>query len=1057
MIPKVLLFALRNRRKNLKKSHLKMVCSTIFLLFFLQTFAIGQTIQISGVVKDASGAELPGASVIVKGTTVGTITDIDGAFSLNIEDPNAVLQFTYIGYEKQEVNIGNRRVFDIILEDDAQQLDEVVVVGYGTVRKRDVTGAITSISSEDIEKRMVTDVFQALQGAAPGVQITSGSGQPGESSSIRIRGTSTFSNEGVNPLYIVDGAPLDNIDAINPSDIESLEVLKDAASAAIYGSRSANGVIIITTKQGRQGKPVIGVKYDRSWGNLAHYMPQANSYERKIYDLKRREFFLENRPGNANESIQILNDSLNVFFNVDNDYQRMAFQTAQKDQIDLSLGGGSNNLKYFVNTGYYSETGIIPNTGFDRLTTRVNSDYRPTTWLNIGTRASLSYSKKKGIDEGGFLNSILTRRPYFSLYHPDGSIVGIFNGQKSPIAMPEFTTNFTDYYRMNFFQFLEVDVIKNLQFRTNFSVSYVSNKRKELIPSILFDEWQKNNQGSSYNYLNWNWMSENYFTYKNTFADNHNFTVMAGGSVQKWGFEQETLVGLNASTDAIYTMNAFVSNLDLSRTGSWANGHALASVFTRATYDYKGKYLFNATYRADGSSRFAKNNKWGGFPSVSGGWRFSDENFMEGTRSFLDDGKVRLSYGITGNEQIGNYEHLLSYRTSTIYDGVGGVTPARLGIDDLAWEQTSQFNAGIDLSFLKSRITVTADYYDKYTSDLLAAFQVPKEWGYSVVMRNIGAVRNTGVELALDADIIRGDDFRWNASFNISKNDNTIEKLSEGKAYLQSGLWWLEEGGKIGDFYGFKAIDVFAYNESNAFTDDWTQLTPVFENGAFAHRYLLNGEEYNGNVNQKTLPNGQPFRGGDMNWEESSLHRDGVINEEDRMILGNAQPDFTGGFNSEFSYKNVSLFLSFYYAIGGDIYNYARQDRNAFRFTGTTPEPEVIENMWVRQGDEALYPRPFNDDFDNARLGQGNSLYLEDGSFLRLRNVRVSYAMPESVTQRIKAKGMGVYVYVNNALTWTKYKGYDPEFSSNSVLELGRDNNRYPRKREIGFGVNVNF
>lgn len=1056
MNSKTLLLSLRNRIKEKKKHLYVMFLLAFSLMFLINTKSFAQT-KLEGVVKDASGVTLPGVAIKIKGTTIGTVTDVSGNFSLNISNGNQILQVSYIGFLSQEITVGNNRKLNITLQEDSKQLQEIVVVGYGTMKKRDVTGAITSVSSEEIEKRMPSNVFQALQGSVPGVQIISGSGQPGESSSIQIRGTSTFSSEGANPLYIVDGAPLDNIDAINPRDIESIEILKDAASAAIYGSRSANGVIIISTKQGKLGKPNIDVKYDHSWGNLAHTMPQANSRERKMYDLKRREFFLENRPANANESLQILNDSLNVFFNVDNDYQKLAFQTGKKDQIDLSLGGGSGNLKYFVNTGYYKETGIIPNTGFDRFTTRINSDYRPNKNLNLGTRVSLSYSKKKGIDEGGFLNSILTRRPYFSLYHPDESIVGIFNGQKSPIALPKFTTDFTDFYKMNFFQFLELNLVKNLKFRTNLNAGYNSNKRTTFIPSIIFDEWQKNNQGSSNNYLNWNLMSENYLTYSNVFNKKHNFSAMAGVSAQKWGFEQESLSGINSSTDVIYTMNAFAANLDLSKTGTWASAHSLASAFTRVTYDYMGKYLFNAVYRMDGSSRFAKNNKWGGFPSASAGWRFTDEDFMKETRSFFDEGKIRVSYGITGNEQIGNYEHLLSYSTSTIYDGMGGVTPARLGIDNLAWEQTSQFNTGLDLSLFKKRVSITADYYNKYTKDLLAVFQVPKEWGYSSVMRNIGEVQNEGIEFAISSDLIKTKNFTWNAAFNIAKNNNSIKKLSEGKPYLQGGLWWMEEGGKIGDFYGYKAINIFPYNESNAFTNDGQQLTPVFSNNIFTNQYQLNGENYNGTVNQKKLPDGRPFRGGDINWEESGSAKDWIIDDKDRMVLGNAQPDFTGGFNSQFSYKNLSLFIAVYFSVGGDIYNYANQDRNAFRFTGNTPAPEVIDNIWIKQGDIALYPRPFNDDFDNAKLGQGNSMYLEDGSYMRLRNIRLSYTLPEKFSKSIKSKNVGLYAYVNNALTFTNYSGYDPEFTSYSVLELGRDTNRYPRKREVGFGINVNF
>ncbi len=683
--------------------------------------------KVFGVIVDEEGEPLIGVTVRIKGTGKGTITNFDGEFSLEDDNRKTPLLFSYIGKEDIEKLPVYGKSMKLVMRDSqvGKKLDEVIVVGYGTMKKRDVTGSISSISSKEIENKMATNVYEALQGSTAGVQVVSGSGQPGESSTIKVRGTSTFSSEGVSPLYIVDGAPMESIDDINPSDIVSVEVLKDAASAAIYGSRSANGVIIVTTRGGQEGKPEINVKYYHSWGKLSHKIPQANRADRLFYDQARRNYFLTYGGGNPDQSMDILQDPYNYFFNVDNDYLDMITQVGNKDEVDVSIGGGSKALKYFVNTAYYNERGIIDNTGYQRFSTRVNADYSPSKWLSMGSRMSLSYSKKEGVNEGQLLSSVLSRRPYFNTTYSDGSIVGVFNGQKNPVALINYTTDFTNSYKANFYQYFNFKFNKHLSFRTNINANFYLDKRKKLIPSLITDEWQKSNNGYSYNYLNWNWMNENYFTYTRNWGAHH-FTGMAGMSVQKWYYENENIAGMNASTDYIYTLNAFAANLDLSATGSVETRHSLASFYTRITYDYLRRYLLTLNVRRDGSSRFAKNNKWGNFPSASFGWRFSDEKFMKGARKVMTDGKIRVSYGVTGNQSIGNYEYVYSYTPSNIYDGVGGVKPARIGSSDLKWEETRQFDLGLDLNFFNNRLVVTADYYYKYTDGLLANYQLPK-------------------------------------------------------------------------------------------------------------------------------------------------------------------------------------------------------------------------------------------------------------------------------------------------------------------------------------------
>lgn len=510
--------------------------------------------KVFGVIVDEEGEPLIGVTVRIKGTGKGTITNFDGEFSLEDDNRKTPLLFSYIGKEDIEKLPVYGKSMKLVMKDSqvGKKLDEVIVVGYGTMKKRDVTGSISSISSKEIENKMATNVYEALQGSTAGVQVVSGSGQPGESSTIKVRGTSTFSSEGVSPLYIVDGAPMESIDDINPSDIVSVEVLKDAASAAIYGSRSANGVIIVTTRGGQEGKPEINVKYYHSWGKLSHKIPQANRADRLFYDQARRNYFLTYGGGNPDQSMDILQDPYNYFFNVDNDYLDMITQVGNKDDVDVSIGGGSKALKYFVNTAYYNERGIIDNTGYQRFSTRVNADYSPSKWLSMGSRMSLSYSKKEGVNEGQLLSSVLSRRPYFNTTYSDGSIVGVFNGQKNPVALINNTTDFTNSYKANFYQYFNFKFNKHLSFRTNINANFYLDKRKKLIPSLITDEWQKSNNGYSYNYLNWNWMNENYFTYTRNWGAHH-FTGMAGMSVQKWYYENENIAGMNASTDYIYT------------------------------------------------------------------------------------------------------------------------------------------------------------------------------------------------------------------------------------------------------------------------------------------------------------------------------------------------------------------------------------------------------------------------------------------------------------------------------------------------------------------------
>lgn len=1043
----------------------------LLLLFLLAgQYLLAQKNIVSGIVTDESGVTMPGVNVVLKDSKIGVMTNNDGYFSLNLQKNKETIIFSFIGFKTKEIEVTGGTTLNVKLSENSVSLDEVVAVGYGSIRKRDVTGAIVSLSSKDIEQKSSTNILEALQGQSAGVQIVAGSGQPGESASIRIRGTSTFNDNGVTPLYVVDGVPMDNIDGINPSDVESVEVLKDAASAAIYGSRSANGVILVTTKQGSKSKPVISAQYLHSWSALSHKLSQVTPAQFTQFRRNRLNYLLGDGSGYVSNKAYmsdsaILNDPYNSMFNANNDYQNMAFQVGEKNQLDVSIGGGTDFSKYFLSAGYYGEGGIIPSTGYQRLTTRLNASYKASPKLTLISKVSLLYSKKEGIDEYGYLNSLMQRIPNLSVYFPDETLVGKLSGL-NPLAVTT-ATNFTQTYKGTLFQSGEYQILPNFKFTTNFNLNFEVGKTKRLTPSLIFDENQTSNKGESYSNMNWSWMNENYLNYSKKIKNIHNFNALLGVSVQEWGYESDRFVGNNAATDAIYTMNAFAANYDLTATQTDASSHAMASAFGRLSYDYKSRYLFNTNIRTDGSSRFAPKNKWGLFPSASFAWRFSDEKFMKFSKSFLTDAKARIGFGITGNEAIGDYEYMSSYEVGGIYDGISSLNASRIAIDNLSWEQTTQSNLGMDLRFINSRILVSADYYFKKTDGLLANYPMPKEVGFNSVRRNIGSIENQGWEFSISADIIKKKKFNWQVSFNTSTNDNRITKLSDGKPYILNDQFLIAEGGRIGDFYGYKSEGVFQYNQSNAFTPTWEQLTPVFLknsngslqtdlNGKFIfQKYQLNGADYNGVIATKKLPDGTPLRGGDFNWTNASGDSTGIINQDDKIILANAQAKFFGGFNTNLIYKSFTLSMSFYFSMGGQIYNKVKYDRNRFQWSSIVPTLDAMQTAWFKQGDIANYARPYEDNFENDR--SLNSIYLEDASYIKLRSIKVGYNIPKKLAGSMHIKELNIYAYVNNALTWTAYSGFDPEFSTSSALSMGIDYNRYPKKREFGIGLNINL
>lgn len=1008
-----------------------------------------KTKSVSGKVTDVSQDPLIGVSVVVKETNIGTITDSKGNFKINVPTNKKTLVFSYTGFDAIETEIkGN--TMDIVLLEKVSELDEVVVVGYGSTKKRDITGAISSVRAEEIAKESATNIFDALQNKVAGVEIVSNSGAPGADSEVRVRGTATFEG-GAKPLYVVDGVVYESLEDVNPDDIESIEVLKDAASASIYGSRSANGVFLVTTKQGQKAKSSVSVRYLRSYSSLSYNMPKANAAERQYYDRVRRQWSsIRNTEVYGYAPIV---DSLCFFTNQDLDLQNYIFRTSTRDEVSLSANGASDQFKVYLNASYLSDKGIIVNSDYNRLTSRINIDYTPNDKLTLGTKTYFSISNQSGISEDGVLNQLNSRTPYWAIFNPDGSYIPQISNVRNPFAVAMTDIDQRQRYNVTLYEYLTYKFNKYLRFLANIQGSYSHSRDQEFRPSAQLTSTQRTT-GRDLTRLSYNWTNEEYFEYKRTFNSVHNVVGMLGASFQSWNRENVNLVGYDYTTDELYTLNA-ASGFDAKASYTTISRHTMASFFGRLGYNFKGKYIFNSNLRYDGSSRFGKDSRWGLFPSVSVAWRFSDENFTSFMKPFVSDAKIRYSYGITGNEEIADYASQFVYSPNYIYQGVAGIAPSNLAFSELSWEETSQRNVGLDLFLLKNKIKIIVDAYSKLTDKLLNKVELPKETGFSSIQKNIGAMRNDGFEISINWNVIKTRKIKWDVDFNFSHNLSVITNISDNIPFYKGTdeAIYIQEGKRLGEFYGYKYLGIFAYDQSNAYDTEWNQLNPVFdENLSFMH-YTLNGDVYSGIINQKKSSDGNPLLGGDVNLYDANS--DGIINILDKSLIGCAQADFYGGFGTSFTYRDLSLQMSFAYSVGGQIYNYTEARRNRFQQDGTTPSPIAINNMWTKQGDNAIYPVPV---IKEHNFLAPSDFYLQDASYLKLRNVRLDYSFPKKLTKSLKIGNISCYIYGKNLLTFTDYKGYDPVFSSSSdPLSIGIDTGKYPRKREYGFGLKLDI
>ncbi|PQJ77133.1 SusC/RagA family TonB-linked outer membrane protein [Polaribacter glomeratus] len=1048
------------KQKAINRKPMQSFTLLLLLVFFSFTGANLNAQQVSGTVVDTSGTPLPGITVVEKGTSNGTSTDFNGKYTLDLKNGKDILVFSSLGFEKTELTIGNKKVINVTLQDSNESLDEIVIIGYAPVKREKILGSVATVSAEQIEKSTPIQAFDAIQGKVSGVQIRTNNG-PGQGFDVQIRGISSLGGS-TNPLYVVNGQQLDNIDNIDPADIKTLDILKDAASTSLYGARGANGVVLITTKTGKSGELTLDISNITSISSLVGDLRVANADDRLFYEGTR------SGAGNLHPWQR---DSLSTLFRNSYDLQKLMTRPAVRKQTNLALSGGSEKARFYWNTGFLNEDGIVRSSGYKRVNTNLRLDLKPKEWLDIATNVNLSFEDRNGVNENEALGSIVDRIPFFPLYQPNGEYTRRINGQRNPLAEADFGVNSRKTYRATIFNDLNFKLIKNLTFRTMVGASFRVDKILDFTPLIL-----QNPNGDAFPSgreripLSYGIQQDNVLSYVNSWND-HSLVVTAASQVIREVDEGSDFSANEFVNDRVQTFNntapeVITSNSQNSREGMF-------SLVSTVAYDYKSKYLIGGSIRRDGSSKFAANNKFAYFPSASAGWNIAKENFLKDNK-VINRLTLKAAWGIVGNEDgLGRYESFSSLRPGSTYNGEAGIAPARLGNPDLKWETTTSTDLGLNLVMLDNRLEFDVTFWQKETTDLLASVPLPEETGFGSVRRNIGNVENKGFDLNINATIIKTEDFTWSSNFNIGYLENKVTKLAGGTEF-QAGRTLIEEGQPIGNFFGYKNLGVYQYNESNAYTDNGVRLMPVVENnrvvyadftnsqGVIVNRpvYTLNGQTYTGDAVNRHRAANVVSRGGDIIWQDlpdADGNYNFVINDFDRQILGNGLANVFGGFSHDIKYKDFGLSFQFDYSLNHDIYARWDQERNDTNSIGETPGPERIYGQWLRQGDITVYPRL-------SRLAQNNvfgsnpqSFFVTDGSYIKMRYIRLNYSLPKELITKIKGvQNISLNFAVNNVLTWTNYNGYNPEFGSRGdALTPNEDNLRFPNDREFILGLRV--
>lgn len=966
---------------------------------------IAQNITIQGLVIDIDTREpLIGVSIVIDKSSKGTITDIDGKFTLEVSAQDNLI-FNYISYESETLNVNGQSDLIIELKQTSLGLKEVVVVGYGTKSRRDITSSIASVSTEDIEKKPIVRLENALQGTAAGVQVTQYSGRPGNALSIRIRGSTSLS-AGNEPLYVLDGVPILSTEGINPADVSSIEVMKDASASAIYGARAANGVVLITTKRGNAGKSQISVSSNIGVSQVVKTIPLLNGEQ--YIDLVNESYL------NAGQS-QVL-DPIEVRPNTD--WQDEIFRDAVTSDLQISFSGGSEKSNYFISANRNKQEGIVQGSDFERLNFRTNLDNQIRDRLKIGTSITVSkidfnnVPDNSRVNQGGVILGALSSPPIIGIYNEDGTYTtNPLQAWENPIANIEAPIDVSSTTRLVGNLYAELDLIENLKFKSSIGTEAYYNKNDYFLDPIR-TQFGRSLEGiattSSNRELIWLW--ENTMNYSLT-SDQHSFDFLAGITAQESGYEGTFSRSEGFANSAITTLNAGSRKIEAS---SFASQWALLSYLGRISYKFSDKYLADLIFRADGSSRFGKGNRYAYFPALSLGWRVSEENFLKNI-SIISDLKIRTSVGSTGNQNIGDFTSIGLYSTGANYNFnniiLPGTSPSTISNENLKWETTNQFNAGFDLSLFDYRLSFTADYYYKRTQDLLINVDLPRSTGFGSGIQNLGEIENQGWEFSVSSLNIKRENISWSTNLNISANRNKVLDIGGSDQVIFSGgipergnAVIVQEGLPLGTFYGYKSLGV-------------------------------NPED------------------GDLVFED--INEDGVINEEDRTIIGDANPDFIIGLSNTFEYAGFSLDILLQSSIGNDVFNATRIETEGM--FSVKNGSEVTLDRWQNPGDVTRIPRAiFGDPNENTRI---SDRFIENGSFLRLRNITLSYTLPKSVIKRINLQSLSVYVSGQNLWTLSDYSGYDPEVNRDggSAISQGIDYGTYPQARILTGGIKLDF